>query len=113
MAALSARCVRSLARVSIQISVSYLDKQARIYERNVLMQEIFFFFTENSFVYEWRITKWVACSCAFCIYTQAYVTYVSIASKLKCLNWLNFSFSFSARSLSSALGKSILRDCGL
>ena len=36
MAALSARCVRTLARASIQISVSYIDKQAKLDELNFL-----------------------------------------------------------------------------
>lgn len=36
MAALSARCVRSVARASIQISVSYLDKQAETDAHNFL-----------------------------------------------------------------------------
>ena len=58
MAALSARCVRSLARASIQISVSYLDKQAEKDKHNFLTERnLFIIFAEDGLVYEWRITK--------------------------------------------------------
>ena len=48
MAALSARCVRSLARASIQISVSYLDKQAKIDEHSFLMQQMYLLFSQKT-----------------------------------------------------------------
>jgi len=88
-----------------------MDSKETIYERNLLMQQTFFFFSQKTALSTNGVSQseWLVPALS----VQAYVTYVSIASKLKCLNWLNFSFSFSARSLSSALGKSILRDCGL
>lgn len=48
MAALSVRCVRSVARASIQISVSYLDKQAETDAHNFLTQQIYFLFSQKT-----------------------------------------------------------------
>ena len=106
MAALSARCVRSLARASIQISVSSLDKHTKTDECNVLTNKLLCIpqktaLTANG-VSQCKCQHNFACEkCLLC-------------SKLGLCNISYFSYLyFSARCISSAVGKSILRDCGL
>ena len=113
MAALSARCVRSLARASAQISVSYLDQHAKKWNMQRPNVE-FIYFSQKTALSTNGVSqsKFLILNICFYVLFAVNEELCNINIKLTCPN--RFSYScFTARSISSALGKSILRDCGL